>query len=139
MNQNFIFTFILLATLLMVYAVLYQLWGLLPKHLISYSANADTFTLIVFLNPIISELFFTFTVSEKLNTEIPVGGTLFNATFYKHDSFFFDLLATFNEDFCVSQEISYPILTGTKFSIGIQKTTPDNLYESFMIEAVLID
>ncbi|CAB5324991.1 unnamed protein product [Rhizophagus irregularis] len=86
-------------------------------------------------NPIVHGSSFTFNVSGKLNSEIPTG-TLFNAAFFKEHGLFFDLLATFAEDFCASPGISCPISAGTEFSTGIHKT--DDLPESFVIGTVLI-
>lgn len=138
MSRNFIFTFIfLLATISTVYAVPYQPRYLIPKIPTPCPANANTFNLTVSPNPIVHGSSFTFNVSGKLNSEIPTG-TLFNAAFFKEHGLFFDLLATFAEDFCASPGISCPISAGTEFSTGIQKTAPDDLPESFVIGTVLI-
>lgn len=133
MNRNFIFTFILLATLSTVYAVPHQLRSLLPTLC---PANSSSFTLSVTPNSINSGTSFTFNVSGKLNSEIPTG-TIFNAAFFNDDNNF-GIIASFSEDFCTSQGISCPNSAGTEFSTGIQKSAPGNLPKSFGIGAVLI-
>ena len=133
MNRNFIFTFILLATLSTVYAMPHQLRGLIPDIC---SRNAGELNLEVSPNPIVPGSPFTFKISGKLNADVETG-SIFNGVFVDL-GLSSGLLATYGEDFCASQSISCPISAGVEFSTEITETAPDTLPKSFSIGASII-
>jgi ML domain len=127
MNRNFIFAFILMATLSTVYAIPLQ-----PRDICS--TNAGEFNVIVSPDNIVPGSPFTFKLSGKLNGDISTG-SIFNAALIDSD---LNLLATYSEDYCSSQSISCPISAGVEFSTEITKTAPDTLPKSFTIGVSII-
>ncbi|CAG8599766.1 3979_t:CDS:1, partial [Scutellospora calospora] len=125
MNRNFIFAFILLATLSMVYAQRYKRRDDIPSIC---SPDEVPLKLAFSPSPMNAGSSVEFTVVGELATEVPTGSVI-NGAFYNNDHTFID---TFGVDFCAaSQGINCPIPAGVEFRTVFNITASKDLPSLF--------